>query len=120
MTTRFDPILRWRTIAAACFPLIAFAPQPDAPKGMRDDALPMKLAQSMLWIADASAGDVGYDLGCAGVADAIEFRSGNLRATPIVDTIVVMRLLSPAQNLELLPKLLRELKQAWFKNYSVA
>jgi hypothetical protein len=31
-----------------------------------------------------------------------------------------MRLLSPAQNLELLPKLLRELKQAWFKNYSVA
>ena len=145
MRPRFHPIVRRGAIAAACLTAIAFASQPDAATGLRYDALPMKLAQSMLWIADAGPGDVVYDLGCAsgdivilaarrlraravcvgtdrrrideireqargvGVADRIEFRMEDIRKATIGDATVVMLLLSPAQNLELRPKLLRDL-----------
>jgi SAM-dependent methyltransferase len=46
----------------------------------------------------------------AGVADRIRFLNEDFRATSIGDATVVMLRLSPAVNLELRPKLLRELK----------
>lgn len=146
MRIRFNPFLRWGVIVAACLPVIAFGSQRDVAAGLRYDALPMKVAQNLLWIANAASGDVVYDLGCtggdvvilaarrlgaravcvgmdrrrieeirararrAGVADRIEFRNEDFRKTSIGDATVVMLLLSPAQNLELRPRLLRELK----------
>jgi hypothetical protein len=143
---RFDAFLRSGLVATACVPMLALASQPDAAAGLRYDALPMKVAQSMLWMTDAGSRDVVYDLGCAdadiaiiaarrlgaravcvgtdarridgirerarraGVADRIEFRSEDLRTASIGDATVVMLRLTPAQNLELRPKLLRELK----------
>lgn len=140
------PFLRRGAIAAACLPAIAFSSQPDAASGLRYDALPMKVAQSMLWMTDAGSRDVVYDLGCAdadiviiaarrlgaravcvgrdgrrveelrdrvrraGVADRIEIRYEDYRATQIGDATVVLLRLSAVENLELRPKLLRELK----------
>jgi SAM-dependent methyltransferase len=53
-------------IVAACWlPAIAWASQPDAhAPSLRYDALPMKVAQSMLSLTDVGHGDVVYDLGC--------------------------------------------------------
>ncbi len=140
-------MLRAAIVAAGWLSLSAWASQPDpqAP-GLHYDAIPAKVAQSMLLLANAGAGDLVYDLGCgdgdivitaarrfgaravcvdidgqriaesrekarrAGVADRIKFRNEDFRTTSIGDATVVMLRLSPAQTLELRPKLLRELK----------
>ncbi len=145
MKASFSSVRHWSAVASIWFSMTAVASQPDATAGLRYDALPMKVAQSMLWMADAGARDVVYDLGCtggdfvilaarrlraravcvgadrrriaeireqarrAGAADPIEFRNEDFRTTSIGEATVVMLLLSPAETLELRPKLLREL-----------
>lgn len=138
-------ISRWAVIAAGGLALAASASQPES-QPLRYDALPMKVAQVMLLMADAGTGDVVYDLGCGdgdivtiavrrlgaravcvgtdrrriagieaaarqtGVADRIRFLNEDFRATSIGDATIVILRLSPPANLELRPKLLRELK----------
>jgi len=140
-------MLRGAIFGTAWLAVLAWASQPDPQEpGKRYDALPMKVAQTMLWLADVGAGDVVYDLGCddgdiviiaarrsgagavcvdrdrrrlaeieekargAGVADRIRFLTQDFQATAIGEATAVMLRLSRAVNLELRPKLLRELK----------
>ena len=139
--------MRSAIVAAAWFALAACAEQPSGRSpDVRYEPTPMRVVQSMLWLADVGAGDVVYDLGCgdgrivitaarrfgaqgvcvdidsrriaesrenarrAGVAGRIRFLNEDIRATRISDATVVMLFLSPALNLELRPKLLRELR----------
>ena len=107
---------------------------------------PMDVVHAMLGLANVTAGDVVYDLGCgdgrivitaarrlgargvcvdidperiaesrenarqAGVADRIRFLNEDLLATDIAGATVVMLFLSGELNLEVRPRLLRELK----------
>lgn len=53
--------LRWVLLGIGWFSVTAWAAQPSS---LRYDALPVKVAQSMLLLANTGAGDIVYDFGC--------------------------------------------------------